>query len=234
MTNEIKKSGRTVEEAIQLALIDLDTTKENVEVIVLEEGSKGFFGIFGSKDATVLVKKKETANPCVIAENFLREMFASMNLAVQIKAEMREKQLYIDLDGDEMGMLIGKRGQTLDSIQYLVNLVVNKNSDSYISVMIDTENYRERRKETLESLAHNLAKKVKQSRKNIVLEPMNPYERRIIHSALQNDKYVTTFSEGKEPFRYVVLTLKKKDGAPAGNQMKERKSPKMKKTVTEE
>jgi len=120
-----------------------------------------------------------------------------------------EKAMDIDLSGDEMGVLIGKRGQTLDSLQYLVSLVVNKESEEYIRVKVDTENYRERRKETLENLAKNIAYKVKRSKKAVALEPMNPYERRIIHSALQNDKYVTTHSEGDEPFRRVVVTLKR-------------------------
>ena len=122
---------------------------------------------------------------------------------------MKDKHLFMELTGDDMGILIGKRGQTLDALQYLVNLVVNKKSPYYISVMLDTENYRQRRRETLESLAFNLAKKVKHTRRNVVLEPMNPYERRIIHSALQNDRYVTTYSEGEEPYRNVVITLKR-------------------------
>ena len=115
----------------------------------------------------------------------------------------------IDFSGDEMGILIGKRGQTLDSLQYLISLVVNKESDSYIKVKVDTEDYRERRKQTLENLAKNLSYKVKRTRRPVTLEPMNPYERRIIHSALQNDRYVETHSEGDEPYRKVVITLKK-------------------------
>ena len=115
----------------------------------------------------------------------------------------------INLVGDDMGVLIGKRGQTLDSLQYLVSLVANKESDKYYRVKLDTENYRERRKATLESLAKNIAYKVKRTRKSVSLEPMNPYERRIIHSALQNDKYVSTKSEGEEPFRHVVVFMKK-------------------------
>ena len=117
----------------------------------------------------------------------------------------------IDLSGDDMGVLIGKRGQTLDSLQYLVSLVVNKNVENYIRVKVDTENYRQRRKETLENLAKNISYKVKRTKRPVSLEPMNPYERRIIHSALQNDKYVTTHSEGDEPFRHVVVVLKKYD-----------------------
>lgn len=134
-----------------------------------------------------------------------------MNMAVVIDAKFDETDhnLDIDLSGDDMGVLIGKRGQTLDSLQYLVSLVVNKDTEDYIRVKVDTEDYRRRRKETLENLAKNIAYKVKRTKRPVSLEPMNPYERRVIHSALQNDKYVTTHSEGDEPFRRVVVTLKK-------------------------
>ena len=132
-----------------------------------------------------------------------------MNLTVKINVNITEESVDVDLVGDDMGVLIGKRGQTLDSLQYLVSLVVNKKSDKYLRVKLDTENYRERRKETLENLAKNIAFKVKRTKRPVSLEPMNPYERRVIHSALQNDKYVTTKSEGEEPFRHVVVLLKK-------------------------
>lgn len=204
--DEIKKSAKTVEEAITSALKELNISKEEAEITVVEEGSKGFLGIFGGKDAVVLVRKK--FDPQKIAENFLHEMFLAMGIIVKITIKLKEKQMYIELSGEDMGILIGKRGQTLDSLQYLVNLVVNKGNAPYISIILDIENYRQRRKETLESLAFNLAKKVKQTKKNVVLEPMNPYERRMIHSALQNDRYVTTYSEGEEPYRNVVITLK--------------------------
>lgn len=207
---EIKKSGKTIDEAVAAALAELGAEKDEVSITVLEEGSRGFLGMFGGKDATVLVKKN--FDPVRTVENFLREVFVSMGLIIEIKVQMEEKHLNVELIGEDMGILIGKRGQTLDALQYLVNLVVNKNSPSYISVMLDTENYRQRRKETLETLAFHLAKKVKHTRKNVVLEPMNPYERRIIHSTLQNDRYVTTFSEGEEPFRNVVIALKPRNG----------------------
>lgn len=203
---EIRKSGKTVEDAIAAALAELGATREEVDITVIDEGAKGFFGMFGSKDAVVLVKKN--FDPTKEAETFLKEVFLSMGLIVKIKTELKDKHLFVELTGDDMGILIGKRGQTLDALQYLVNLVVNKKSPYYISVMLDTENYRQRRKETLESLAFNLAKKVKHTKRNVVLEPMNPYERRIIHSALQNDRFVTTYSEGEEPYRNVVITLK--------------------------
>ena len=156
------------------------------------------------------VKKAAPAGKEISAEDFLKDVFKAMDMVVDIKVteNTEEKSLDIELSGEEMGVLIGKRGQTLDSLQYLVSLVVNKYSDEYVRVKIDTENYRERRKETLENLARNIAYKVKRTRKTVSLEPMNPYERRVIHSALQNDRYVTTHSEGEEPYRRVVVTLK--------------------------
>ena len=213
----IQKTGKTVDEAVALALGELGITKDEAEIEVIEEGSRGFLGMFGVKDAVVKVKKK--FDPERTAKNFLKEMFIAMGLIVNVETKLKDRQLEIKISGDDMGIIIGKRGQTLDAVQYLVNLVVNKGTAPYISVTLDTENYRERRKETLETLAFNLAKKVKHTGKNVVLEPMNPYERRIIHSALQNDRYVTTYSEGDEPYRNVVITLKEKNrrSGDAGN-----------------
>ena len=213
----IQKTGKTVDEAVALALGELGITKDEAEIEVIEEGSRGFLGMFGAKDAVVKVKKK--FDPERTAKNFLKEMFIAMGLIVNVETNLKDRQLEIKISGDDMGIIIGKRGQTLDAVQYLVNLVVNKGTAPYISVTLDTENYRERRKETLETLAFNLAKKVKHTGKNVVLEPMNPYERRIIHSALQNDRYVTTYSEGDEPYRNVVITLKEKNrrSGDAGN-----------------
>ena len=204
--DKITKSGKTVADALQEALKELHASKDEVEITVIDEGTRGFLGMFGAKDAVIQVVKK--FNPEKIAVTFLQEMFQAMRIEVSIETQLKDKQLSIELSGEEMGVLIGKRGQTLDSLQYLVSLVVNKGSSPYVSILLDTENYRQRRKETLESLAYNLAKKVKQTKKNVVLEPMNPYERRIIHSSLQNDRYVTTYSEGEEPYRNVVITLK--------------------------
>ena len=145
------------------------------------------------------------------AKKFLQDVFKAMNMEVTIDAKYKEAEhtLDVELSGPEMGVLIGKRGQTLDSLQYLISLVVNKGTGEYIRVKVDTENYRQRRKETLENLAKNISYKVKRTKRPVSLEPMNPYERRIIHSALQNDRYVTTHSEGEEPFRRVVVTLKR-------------------------
>ena len=142
-------------------------------------------------------------------KEFLDKVFNAMGMNVNIKVEQIGNDMDIELSGDEMGVLIGKRGQTLDSLQYLTSLVVNKGSNEYIRVKVDTENYRKRRKDTLENLAKNLAYKVKRTKRPVTLEPMNPYERRVIHSTLQNDKYVSTHSEGDEPFRRVVITLNK-------------------------
>ena len=151
---------------------------------------------------------------CNRAKEFLTEVFHAMDIAVVIETsfDTSENSMDINLSGDDMGLLIGKRGQTLDSVQYLVSLVVNKGEDEYIRIKVDTENYRERRKETLENLAKNIAFKVKRTRRSFALEAMNPYERRIIHSALQNDRYVETYSEGAEPYRHVVVKIK--DDAP--------------------
>lgn len=207
----IEVSAKTVNEAITEACRKLGVTSDRLEYEVIEEGSSGFLGI-GSKPALIKAAVKvEEVSIEDSAKNFLNDVFAAMNMivVVTVKYDEAEKEMDIDLSGDDMGVLIGKRGQTLDSLQYLVSLVVNKDVEDYIRVKVDTENYRERRKETLENLAKNIAYKVKRTRRPVSLEPMNPYERRIIHSALQNDKYVTTHSEGEEPFRKVVVTLKR-------------------------
>lgn len=207
----IEVSAKSVNEAITEACRKLGVTSDRLDYEVIEEGSSGFLGI-GSKPAIIKAAVKiEKLSLEDNAKKFLNDVFAAMNMTVvvEIKYDEENKEMDVDLSGDDMGVLIGKRGQTLDSLQYLVSLVVNKESEDYIRVKVDTENYRERRKETLENLAKNVAYKVKRTRRPVSLEPMNPYERRIIHSTLQNDKYVATHSEGEEPFRKVVVTLKK-------------------------
>ncbi len=207
----IEFSAKTVSEAITEACRKLGVTSDRLDYEVIDEGSSGFLGI-GSKPAVIKAAvKNEEVSVEDKAGKFLNDVFAAMNMTVivDVKYDKAEGNMDIDLSGEEMGVLIGKRGQTLDSLQYLVSLVVNKDAENYIRVKIDTENYRERRKETLENLAKNIAYKVKRTRRPVSLEPMNPYERRIIHSVLQNDKYVTTYSEGEEPFRKVVVALKK-------------------------
>ncbi|MBE5980281.1 spoIIIJ-associated protein [Lacrimispora xylanisolvens] len=205
----ITVSAKTVDEAITKALIQLETTSDKLEYEIVDKGSNGILGFIGSKPAVIRARKKETLED--MAMTFLSDVFSAMDLGVSMEAafDQGERELSINMSGDDMGILIGKRGQTLDSLQYLVSLVVNKESEDYIRVKLDTENYRERRKETLETLAKNIAYKVKRTRRPVSLEPMNPYERRIIHSALQNDKFVVTRSDGEEPFRHVVISLKK-------------------------
>ncbi len=209
MDKDIRVSAKTVDEAITEALLQLETTSDKIEYEVIEKGSTGFLGFIGSKPAVIRVWKK--FNLLDNVQQFLDDMFKAMNMEVNsvIDYNEEERAMNITFDGEEMGILIGKRGQTLDSLQYIISLVVNKESESYIRVKVDTENYRERRKETLETLAKNIAYKVKRTRRSVALEPMNPYERRIIHSALQNDRYVETHSEGDEPYRKVVVTLKR-------------------------
>lgn len=203
-------TGKTVDDALTNATVNLGVTSDQIKYEVVEEGSSGFLGI-GSKDAVIKVVISADEDPKDVAKEFLDGVFEAMQLEVNISMEFDEtdKTLSIDLAGPEMGVLIGKRGQTLDSLQYLTNLAVNRSSENYTRVKIDTEDYRRRRKETLENLARNMASKVKRTKKSVTLEAMNPYERRIIHSALQNDNNVTTHSEGEEPYRYVVITLKK-------------------------
>lgn len=205
----IEVSAKTVNDAITEACKRLGVTSDKMTYDVIEEGSTGFLGI-GAKPAIIRASRKEIS-VTERAENFLRDVFAAMKMTVAMDIRYEEEQhiLEIELSGDEMGVLIGKRGQTLDSLQYLVSLVVNKGVEDYIKVKVDTENYRQRRKETLENLAKNIAYKVKRTRKPVTLEPMNPYERRVIHAALQNDRYVSTHSEGEEPYRKVVVTVKK-------------------------
>mgnify|MGYP001878592198 FL=1 len=204
----VEFTAKTVDDAITAACQNFLVTSDRLEYEVMEEGSSGFLG-FNAKPARIRARVKATLEDR--ARDFLNDMFAAMNMTVvvDVKYDEIDNFLDIDLSGDDMGALIGKRGQTLDSIQYLVSLVVNKESEEYVRVKVDTENYRKRRKETLENLAKNIAYKVKRTKRSVSLEPMNPYERRIIHSALQNDKYVVTHSEGEDPYRHVVVTLKK-------------------------
>lgn len=200
-------TAKTVNEALTNAVVQLETTSDQLEYEVIEKESSGILGLF-SKPAKIRARVKFSLED--IAKEFLSKVFDAMNIQaeIQITLDEQENLMDINLSGEEMGILIGKRGITLDSLQYLVSLVVNRNTENYIKIKLDTENYRERRKETLENLAHNLAHKVKRIHRPVYLEPMNPYERRVIHSALQKDKFVETHSEGEEPYRKVVITLK--------------------------
>ena len=208
MSNWYEFTAKTVDEALTEALIKLETTSDQVEYEVIEKESNGFLGMF-SKPAKIRVCKKESVQE--IVTNFLNKLFSCMGIEVGLVIEYKEEEgeMDIELKGEDMGLLIGKRGQTLDSIQYLTSLVANKDLEDYVKIKMDTENYRQRRKETIENLAKNIAGKVKKTRKPMHLEPMNPYERRIIHAVLQNDKYIETYSEAEEPFRKVVVTVSK-------------------------
>ncbi|HZJ76822.1 MAG TPA: RNA-binding cell elongation regulator Jag/EloR [Oscillospiraceae bacterium] len=203
----LESTGKTVEEAIALGLRELNTKRDQVDVKILELPSKGLFGIIGSKPAKVRLTKLD--RPEDNAKAFLDELFRAMDMEVTTNIEQKNDTLSINIEGSNMGIIIGRRGQTLDSIQYLLNLVVNKNSDRYIKVFVDTENYRKKREETLMRLASKMAGRVRKIGKTIALEPMNPYERRIIHSSLQNDPFIQTYSEGEEPYRKVIIALKK-------------------------
>ena len=229
----VEFTGKTVDDAITEACQKFTITSDRLEYEVVEKGTGGIFG-FAAKPAVIKARvfdpnapkeeapkaseeknTKEEAKasvdtasdvPAADPKEFLDKVFDAMNMKVNIAVETVENEMNIELSGDDMGVLIGKRGQTLDSLQYLTSIVVNKGRKEYIRVKVDTENYRSRRKETLENLAKNLAYKAKRTKNPVSLEPMNPYERRIIHSALQNDKYVTTHSEGEDPYRKVIIT----------------------------
>lgn len=200
--------AKTVEEAITTASMELGVASTDLDYEVIEKGSSGFLGI-GAKPAVIKARKKDSFLDDIY--EYLNNLFKAMDIDSNINIDYDEENNTMDIDvsGPDMGILIGKRGQTLDALQYLISLYVNKKSESYIRVKLDTENYRSRRKDTLENLAKNIAFKVKRTKRSFTLEPMNPYERRIIHSALQNDRYVSTRSEGEEPYRRVVVYLKK-------------------------
>ena len=209
MSEWIEFTGKTVDDAFTEALIKLETTSDKVTFEVIEKESNGILGLFAKKDARIRVKLNNDIIDTI--REFLEKVFKAMEIdaTINIDYNKEESLMNIDLVGEDMGIIIGKRGQTLDSLQYLTSLVVNKGKANYIRVKLDTEDYRRRRKETLENLARGIAYKVKKTRKPVVLEPMNPYERRIIHSALQGNKYVETVSEGEEPYRHVVVKLKR-------------------------
>jgi len=204
--DSIEKKAKTVEEAKAEALKALNATEEEVIITILDEGAKGgLFGI-GSRPAKVKVEKKP--DPETMVKDFLRDITLAMGLVVRIETNCKGRFLYADLFGENMGVLIGKHGVTLDALQYITNLALARKGVREVTVVIDTESYRKRRKDTLESLARSLSRKVKEKRQSVKLEPMSRYERHVIHHALQHDKQVRTFSEGNEPYRHVVIALK--------------------------
>ncbi|GIM28979.1 DNA/RNA-binding protein [Clostridium polyendosporum] len=208
MMKTLEMTGRTVEEAIKNALKELNVTEDKIEYKVVEEGSRGLFNLIGTKPARILVTVKR--DYILEAKNFLRNVLNLMDIKAEIRIKEERDVVNINLVGPKMGLIIGYRGETLDSLQYLVSLVINKGHDiTYKRVVLDTENYRGKREETLKRLAEKTAYKVRKSGRPFKLEPMNPYERRVIHSALQNDSSVYTYSEGEEPFRKIVIDLRR-------------------------
>lgn len=201
--NILEKSGKTVEEAVSLALEELETDIDSVDVEVLDEGNKGIFGIIGAKMARVKVALKETVADRT--RKFLEEIFYRMDVNVEMFVEEENDTVYVTIEGEDSGIVIGRRGETLDAIQYLTSLAINNGVEEYKKIIIDVENYRKKREETLIRLSNRLAERVAKTKKSITLEPMSPYERRIIHSTLQNNKYVKTYSVGDEPNRKVVI-----------------------------
>ena len=209
MSQVVEKTGKTVQEAINLALDELNVEMDNADIEVLDEGSKGLFGL-GGKVARVRVTLRNIKN--IQAEKFLQDVFSKMKVSVDIETQEDEESMTLRIKGKDSGIIIGRRGETLDALQYLTSLVVNKNREEYKRVTVDIENYRQKREETLVRLANRLAERVARYRKSVTLEPMNPYERRIIHSSLQNNKMVETYSVGDEPNRKVVISLRQQTG----------------------
>lgn len=208
---ETVKKGKSVEEAVLSALEELGIEEDCAEIEVLDEGNKGLFGLIGNKEATVKVTCKELTGK-ELAENFLKKLFKKMNVEADIDITEEDGRLNINLSGDRMGVLIGRRGETLMAIQYLTSLAVNRKIEEFVSISIDIENYKEKREETLKKLARKTADKVLKYRRNLSLDPMNPYERRIIHSYLQvYDEQISTYSTGEEPNRKVVVVYKREE-----------------------
>jgi spoIIIJ-associated protein len=206
MMRKIEKSGKTVDIAIDSALKELNVSRNDVDVEVLEEANKGLFGFIGSKLAKVRLTVKET--PTDKVKELLAKIFNSMDIKVNMEVTSREEHVIINLIGSDLGILIGRRGETLDALQYLVNLAANKNVETRTRFIIDVEGYRERREDTLKKLAQRLAEKAIRKGQNVILEPMNPHERRVIHTALQNNKSVETYSQGDEPYRKIIISPK--------------------------
>ncbi|WP_258361118.1 RNA-binding cell elongation regulator Jag/EloR [Moorella sulfitireducens (nom. illeg.)] len=203
---EIEASGKTVEEAIEAALKSLGAKKEEVEITILEEGSKGFLGLLGSRQARVKVVLPDS--PEKLINDFLSKVLKAMNIEAGIEIRQREGYYFVSFHGKDLGIIIGRRGDNLDALQYLCNLAVNRVLKNKVKIILDVGGYRKRREQTLINLARRLSARVKATGKKVVLEPMNPQERRVIHTALQNDSEILTFSEGQEPNRKIVIALR--------------------------
>lgn len=203
-----EKTGRTVEEAITAGIQELAVDRQQVSIEILEEpAKKGLFGLFGSRLARVRVTYED--DPGFLATEFIKNVCMAMGVAAETQVSRESDNLHINITGPELGILIGRRGDTLDALQYLTNLAIAKKMSERIRIVVDVEGYRLRREETLIRLAKRLSDKVKRTGVRIVLEPMNPHERRIIHTSLQDDSRISTFSEGDDPNRRVVIALKR-------------------------
>jgi len=203
---KLQVSGKTVEEAVRIGLARLGVGEDRVKVAVLEQPSKGLFGLLGAKEARVELEL--LPDGVDVAIEFLREVAAAMGLNVAVERNDDADAVHINVQGAELGLLIGRRGQTLDSLQYLVNIVANRHSDRHLRIILDAEQFRERRRKTLEALADRMAMRVVRTRKEVVLEPMTSQERKIIHTRLQGRTDVNTYSQGNEPNRRIVIALK--------------------------
>ena len=210
--DKIRQEGKTVDEAVAAALEVLKITRDNAEVKVIEEGDQGFLGLIGGKSALVEVRVKK--DPVQVGQEFIEDVFSTVSLEVNVKViekNTNKNQITYNLNSPDLGIIIGHRGETLDALQYLTSLVVNKNTDKYIRIILDAEGYRERRKQTLIRLANKLARKCLKKGRKVVLEPMPPHERRIIHMAIKEKSRVKSYSEGEEPFRKVNIEEIKED-----------------------
>ncbi len=203
---KVTVTGKSIEEAVQSGLDQLEATTDQVKIVVLEQPAKALFGFIGGKDAKVEIEL--LPDPITEAMEFLKEVTATMQLQVDIAREDGDQAVKLNISGQDLGLIIGRRGQTLDALQYLVNIVANRASDTHVKVVLDAENFRERREQTLIQLANRLANRVSKTKKDVTLEPMSPHERKVIHSELQNNPMVDTYSKGDEPNRRVVITLK--------------------------
>ncbi|TCL34438.1 spoIIIJ-associated protein [Anaerospora hongkongensis] len=206
--NVVEKSAKSIDEAVEQALSELGLKPEQVEVEVLEQPAKALFGFIGGRMAKVRVTARQI-DPVEVANEFLKQIFTTMKITVSVEQITTEDHVLFNLRGNDLGVLIGKHGQTLDALQYLVNLAANRDSAERVRVLLDVEDYRKRRADTLTQLALRLADKVKRRGEKVVLEPMSSHERKIIHMALQNDHRIATYSEGEDPFRKVVIALKR-------------------------
>lgn len=204
----VEKTGKTIEDAIALALSELEVSRDRIDYEVLEAPSRGFLGFIGTKLAKVRVSVKPI-DPMKVAQDFLEEIFSLMKLEVNIEKITKQDGTIFNIRGNDLGILIGKHGQTLDALQYLTNLTANREAETKVRIVLDVEDYRQRRTDTLTRLASRLGDNVKRRGEKVVLEPMSSNERKIIHMALQNDPRIVTYSEGEEPYRKVVIALKR-------------------------